>query len=181
VPSSDSNILSALNGINALPLSEFILQGTADLPFLKASSLKGFIDQCEKDLHDFHIPVISKDEYDKHYPQFARTYGKLKEGQLTGGNFFIYRREAFLKNVERVQQLIKNRKSPLKLASMLGIGLLVKFVTGTLDLPYAEKRFGKIFNNISVKAEMIPFADIFVDIDKAHEIPLIKAAWDLQN
>jgi len=41
--------------------------------------------------------------------------------------------------VKRADDLLGNRKSPLKVATILGLGTIFKAVTGTLDVPTSGK------------------------------------------
>jgi len=64
---------------------------------------------------------------------------KLKEGYFKLANGVLIRKDFFMREVKRADDLLGNRKSPLKVATILGLGTIFKAVTGTLDVPYIWK------------------------------------------
>ena len=72
-----------------------------------------------------------------------------------------------------LEQAYQARKSPLKLASMLGFGMVFKLILGklwptTLKLPELEKGVGQ-FLGMPVKGIQTPFASIGADIDNLEQ------------
>ena len=72
-----------------------------------------------------------------------------------------------------MQQGYDARKSPLKLATIVGLGTLFRLILGkvlpaTLPIPALEKAVGKVLQG-PVKAIITPYAEIGTDIDSPEQ------------
>jgi len=72
------------------------------------------------------------------------------------------------------EQLIGNRKSPLKQAKIIGLGVLFALFTRQLTLDDAIKRVCKRIG-IQGRAIVWPYAEACMDVDKPHQLELMRA------
>ncbi|MDS7278886.1 hypothetical protein NXG15_29740, partial [Klebsiella pneumoniae] len=70
-------------------------------------------------------PVIPVEKCYARFPKVKRTALKLKEGALTGGNLMLVRPQTLLPLKTHIASAYAARKSPLRLASLLGGGAIV--------------------------------------------------------
>lgn len=170
--SSKNLIDNVISGVKALESADFILIVAGDLPFINGKIIDGFIKECFQYPSSGYYPILEKGFLEKAYPGTERTYAKLKEGMFTGGNIFLVKAEVILSNEDFLRELLKARKSPFKLAGVVGFKLLLKALLGILTIEEAEKRISKIVN-APVKAIITHFPEIGIDIDKQEDIEYI--------
>ena len=70
---------------------------------------------------------------------------RLREGTFTGGNIFLVNPAIVSYCLITVEKIIDYRKSPLKLCTLLGLGLLVKFICGLLTIDMAQEQVLGLF------------------------------------
>ena len=71
------------------------------------------------------------------------------------------------------EQLIGNRKSPLKQASIIGLGTFFQVITRSITL---DDLVAKISNRIGIKGRAIqfPYAEPCMDVDKPHQLEMLR-------
>ena len=73
-----------------------------------------------------------------------------------------------------------DRKKPVKLARRLGIGMLLKYITGGLTLNIAFEHASKSLN-INAKPIILPFAEAAIDVDKPSDLELVTEILSKRN
>ncbi len=160
-----------LQGLSTAPEgAEEVLFVTGDIPWITPEVIEAFLQAAPQDV-DVVYPVIPKEVAESRFPGTKRTYVRLREGIVTGGNLFVARTEAVPRLKERAEILLAHRKSPVALARDVGLGLLLKLVTGRLTLPEAERRVGGLLG-IRGRAVIFPYAEAGVDVDKPEDLLL---------
>lgn len=160
-----------LNGLTTVPAGEErVLFVTSDIPWITPGALEAFLKGAPDDA-DVVYPVIPKEAAERRFPGTKRTYVRLREGTVTGGNLFLARVASVGRLKERAEVLLAHRKAPLKLARDVGLGLLLRLITGRLSLPQAEDRVGSLLG-IRGRAIMFPYAEAGVDVDKPEDLAL---------
>lgn len=149
--------------------SERLVVMTADLPDLTPEAIEHFLSVCSGDA-DLYYSVVPTAVCEAEYPNLKRTGIKLKEGSFTGGNMALFKRSALQQCLPRIQQAYDSRKSPLKLAKMLGYGTLLRMmgaqaIPALLDIPSIERAATR-FLGIKVEAAICQHSAIGTDIDK---------------
>lgn len=162
------NILQGLS--TAPPDAEMVMFVTSDIPWITPAVVEAFLAAAPQDV-DVVYPVIPRDVAERRFPGTKRTYVRLREGTVTGGNLFLARTSAVPRLKERAEVLLAHRKSPLTLAKDVGVGLLLRLVTGRLSLRQAEVRVGRILD-IRGRAIIFPYAEAGVDVDKPEDLAL---------
>lgn len=153
--------------LERFPEATRILVATADLPWLEAAAIDDLLEHAPKAALVY--PIVARAVSEARFPQAKRTYARLREGEFTGGNFFLLEPAAVPKLVPLVERFYAVRKAPLAAARLVGFGVLFKFVLGRLSLREAEARVGALAG-VSVKAYRTPFASIGADVDKASHL-----------
>ncbi|MBA3725724.1 MAG: NTP transferase domain-containing protein [Armatimonadetes bacterium] len=152
--------------------SETFLLSAADLPFLQASSVSGFLEDCDPKMA-LNFPIIPIEACARAYPGMKRTSMKVREGRFTGGNIALANTELMRRIFPVLEQAYANRKRPLKLALQVGIGTLLKVVAGQiipslLPLATLEKSVAA-FLGAHVRAVITEDADIGSDVDNLEQ------------
>ena len=145
---------------------------TCDHPLLTADMVETFIDGAEQSGADFALGLAPKTIIQPAYPHVKRTYLKFKDVHVSGCNLFYVKNEAGLEAIRFWQAAQNDRKKPWKLASRMGVGTLLRYLTGGLTLDgafaYASKRL-----KISAKPVLLPFAEAAIDVDKPSDLELV--------
>jgi len=171
VPAGKSFVESLGNGLKAVQSESFLLV-TADLPFLTREAVDDFITRCDP-TQLFNYPIIRMTDANAKFPQFKRTAMKLKEDEFTGGNILLVKTDLMKQILPRLDEAYANRKSPLKLGRMVGLGTLGRMLLGklfpaTLPIQALEKAVGGILGG-PVKGIITPYAEIGTDIDSPEQ------------
>ncbi len=166
---------NVLSGVNAHTDAKLVLIATADLPFLKGDSVRAITLLAQKVATDTGaeaiFPIVPVASCYREYPGIKRTSVKLKEGEFTGGNLMFVVPKSLLQQEKRLGDLYEARKSPLKLAGMLGYCVLARLILSRLSvlspptLPMLEEIFSRVIG-VRAKAIVCDFPDIATDLDR---------------
>jgi len=155
-------------GMSYLKSNGFLLVISADMPLITGLAIERFLKKCEKVEADLYYPIISRDEMDKKFPKTKRTYGRFKDGDYTGGNLGLIGSKMFEKNREFFEEIYLLRKSPFKLAQLLGFGFILKFLLGLATISEAEKKLSNLLGANGVA--IISDAEVGIDVDKDDDL-----------
>jgi len=128
VEAGASFIESLSRGLSQVTTEQFLLV-TADLPFLTAEAVAGFLDGCDAEAM-LNYPIIPVDRCEAAYPGMPRTTLKLAEGRFTGGNMSLMRTDLMRRELPKMEEAYALRKRPLALAAMVGYGTLARVLLG---------------------------------------------------
>lgn len=173
ISESDSMLANAANGFEAADPGRLCLVVSGDIPLLNADVVEEFIRLCAPYDHDFYYPVISRDTCLKHFPETERTYVRLKEGHITGGNIALVSPGWFMNNRDRLEMFISSRKKPLKLLRILPPSFIIKYLLKTLAVADLERAISSLLN-FKAKAVHCECIEIGVDVDKKSDLELVK-------
>lgn len=151
--------------------TEKLLIMPTDIPFINEEAVADFLNRSQQSDDDFYYPITSQEINEEAFPGVRRTYVRLRDGIFTGGNLFLLRSELIDDILDLLLKLVTRRKNPLAMARIFGLGLVWKFITRTLDISTAEKRFFQV-TGIRGKAIISPYAQIGVDVDKPSDLEL---------
>jgi len=157
------------------PKSEYVLVSSSDIPGITADMVDWLIETCMETKEDIYYGVIPRDVMEARYPGSNRTYTKLKDVQLCGADIHIshVRMAIDPEHLEMWEELIGNRKSPLKQAATIGFGTLLKVATRriTLDglVATVTKRIG-----ITGRPIIWKHAEPGMDVDKPHQLEILR-------
>jgi GTP:adenosylcobinamide-phosphate guanylyltransferase len=142
-----------------------ILITTADHALLTAPMVDYFCRSAEESTADFVAALATADTVLAAYPRSIRTFVRLGKTRVTGCNLYALRNERGLKLLARWQHLESARKKPWRLVAAFGLIPLLRFLTGTLDLPATLAIFSRKLA-VQVGAVFMPFPEAAIDVDK---------------
>ena len=145
-----------------------------DIPLVTPAGIRDFLSQCEQyPERQVFYPIIPKKACLALFPEAQRTYGKLPEGEFTGGNMMLLDKRVTINKQELGREIYALRKSPLRLANWLGWSFILKAVLHRLSISEAERRFSHIMHTPS-KAIITSYAEIGMDVDKPSDLKLVE-------
>ncbi|MFZ5897820.1 MAG: NTP transferase domain-containing protein [Bacillota bacterium] len=174
VEAGNSLMENAERGLAAERGSEHVLVATADIPLLPPEAVSDFIKRCGNREADLYYTVVSERVVAQKFPEAKRTYVRLREGRFTGGNIVLLRPSVFDKCRMVGEQFTANRKKPLKLARIIGVGFLLRYALGMLTLASAERKVTQLIG-ISGRVIESPYPEVAVDVDKLSDYELVQS------
>ncbi|MGZ9164320.1 MAG: NTP transferase domain-containing protein [Anaerolineales bacterium] len=176
-----ANIVAGVN--KALELNkrnEYVLVVSSDIPTIKPEMVDWLIETCMQTKDDLYYGVCPKDVMEARFPGSKRTFTHLKDMDVCGADMNITHVRMATEHLDMWEQLIGSRKSPLRSASIIGFGTLFKLATRQLTLDEAVSR---VCQRIGIKGRAIvwPYAEPCMDMDKPHQLELLRADLERQQ
>lgn len=150
---------------------------STDVPLLSPEAINDFLNQCEACDADLCYPIVRREVMEARFPGSGRTFTRLMEGAFCGGDIFRVRPRLVQGNVEFARSLTARRKSPWRLAKIIGLGVALRFATHRLRLLDAERRVSRILGG-SCKAIPSAYAELGMDVDKPRHLEVVERAMD---
>lgn len=182
--SSGENFIDSLKRGLENANGEKVLLVTVDIPFVTTQGLQEFLDAAPADA-DIAYPIIRSEACQEAFPDLPRTTLKLAEGEFTGGNIALISRSKMLQAIPVIERAYAARKSPLKLASIVGWDTLSAVLVGKLfpqklKIAQLEAKVSQ-FLGITVRGVISNDAAIGTDIDRYEHYRIITSLKDSQN
>ena len=155
------------------PKTEYVLVASSDIPGIKAEMVDWLIETCMQTKEDIYYGVIPREVMEMRYPGSNRTYTKLKDIQLCGADMHITHVSMATEHLDMWEELIGNRKSPLKQAATIGFGTLLRVATRSITLDELVLTVTKRLN-ITGRPIVWEHAEPGMDVDKPHQLELIR-------
>ncbi len=173
VPEKGGMLDNLAAGFNFVDISHLCLVVTGDIPLINVSVLEEYFALCAPYDQDFYYPILYRETFIERFPETERTYVRLKEGSVTGGNVCLLRPDWFLNNRKRLEMFISFRKKPLKLMRIMPLTLIAKYLRKNLTVSDLETYLSRL---LKLKARAIPCncVELGVDVDKISDLALIK-------
>lgn len=156
---------------------ERVLVVTADVPWLRGPSVDRFVREAGRD-HDLVYPVIGREACESAFPGMRRTWIRLAEGEVTGGNVLLGRPKALVAALPWVDRVTRARKEPWRLAAMVGPDVVVRLASRRASLPYLEGRVRDLLG-VEVRALRSDDASLGTDVDRLEHLPRTLDLTDL--
>lgn len=165
-------------GVEALDPKPFrVLVLPCDLPMITPQSIEEFLEQSLNPPVDLTYAYLSRKNSEAKYPDIHHTYARLKEGVFCGTGLFCIN-PYVVKNCEQFfNELSKNRKNLIALASLLGFGKIVKYVLGILSIKEIEGRLLEIMG-CSGRGMETTFAEAGFNVDVPEDLEIARRILD---
>jgi len=155
--------------------AEYVLLVSSDIPAIKGEMVDWVVKTGLEAKVDVVYNVIPREVMEKRFPGSKRTWTKLKDMEVCGGDMNVGRLKTIVGDDTDLWEKITNaRKSPLKQAALIGFGTAFQLLTGNLTLQKAETSIMTRLN-ITGKAIACPYAEVGMDVDKPHQLEIMRA------
>lgn len=154
--------------------NKYVLIVSSDIPAIKPEMVDWLVDTCMQTKDDLYYGVCARETMENRFPDSKRTWTHLKGMDVCGSDISISHVRMATEHLDMWEQLIGNRKSPLKQASIIGFGTLFSLFTRQLTL---EDAVARVSGRIGIKGRAIlwPYAEPCMDVDKPHQLELLRA------
>ncbi|NLY91488.1 MAG: NTP transferase domain-containing protein [Firmicutes bacterium] len=174
IPPGERMIDSLIHAIQHVQPTGYVLVVASDIPFITKEAIRDFLASCRRRPAEVYYPFVPKTVVHAKYPTTKRTFVRLKEATVTGGNVFLIQPRILLAYRDRIEQAIALRKRPIKLCRLLGFKFLVKLLTGQLQVAEIEARVEEILQ-VRGAGILSMYPEIGVDVDKPSDLLLARA------
>jgi GTP:adenosylcobinamide-phosphate guanylyltransferase len=173
VEGTDSIVTNALLAMENFKNDKQVLITTSDIPMLTVEALEDFINKALDMNADLCYSVVDKRVNDMKYPEVKRTYARLREGQFTGGNIFLFNPAVTDKCKAFIEQMLEYRKNPAKMAMVLGVGFLIRMALGILTITAVQKKTERL---LGIKGAVVisGYPEVGNDVDKVSDIQFVE-------
>jgi len=169
VVSDGSLMQNLLAGVDSFRVERPTLITTGDIPALTGEAVDDFIALSLSSGADFTYPLIRREDMIEQFPGSERTFVKLKNGPITGGNMMLINPDLSHRNREIGQQLFDTRKNAFQMARVIGLRFVAKLAIGRLEVPEVEAKMEQLLGGKSA-AIYTGFASIGADVDKPADV-----------
>jgi len=176
-----ANIVAGVNkAIELNRKTEYVLLVSSDIPALKGEMVDWLVDSSTQTRDDIYYGVCPQEVMEARYPASNRTYTKLKDMQVCGADINIIHVSMTNEHLDTWEQLIGNRKSPLRQAGVIGWDTLFQLFTRQFTLQALVERASE---RIGIKGRAIIWsqAEPCMDVDKPHQLEIMRGDLALQK
>lgn len=169
-----SNIVAGVNkSLELDKKNKYVLVVSSDIPTLKPDMVDWLVEKSQETKDDLYYGVCPREVMEARFPGSKRTYTKLKDMELCGADMHVSHVTMATEHLDMWESLIGNRKNPLKQASIIGLGIFFQVFTKSITL---DDLVVKVSNRIGIKGRAIqfPYAEPCMDIDKPHQLEMLR-------
>ena len=163
--------MSLRNGLADLPPDDLAIVVASDLPILSTAAVDDFISRAKDIDPDIGYGCLEKSVHMARFPEVPHTWARLRDGTFCGGGIIAIKPRV-LPHLERfIEKLGHARKNPLRLASLFGWDMVLRFALGRLSIAQAEQRASRLLG-APARAIVSPYAETGVNVDRISDIEL---------
>ena len=182
-PAGETNIQTVRSGLSQTADSNAILFLPVDTPLIARVHLKQFIRAVAERANGevwFAAGLSPRKDVEDFAPIAPYKFLSLKEGQFASGALFAASRKGFESALNQIEAIAGSRKSKLGMLLKVGIGTLVNYKLGRLDLKTAERLAERLLGGV---AHIVPDCHpaTTLDYDDATDLEFIRKNWERLN
>ena len=177
LPNQGSMLENVRAGISKVleinPDAHHALIVSSDIPTITAEMVDWAVNTTMQTDEDLYYNVISRQVMEARFPNSKRSYTRLKDVEVCGGDMNVVRTLTVTQNDELWRRIIAARKNVLKQAALLGYDTLFLLFFRLVTLDQAVKKVTRRIN-MTGKAILCPYAEVGMDVDKPHQLELVR-------
>jgi GTP:adenosylcobinamide-phosphate guanylyltransferase len=159
-------------GVN--PDSRHVALVSSDIPAITAPIVDWVVKNAMETDDDVYYQVITREVMEARFPGANRSFVRLKDFEVCGGDLNVARTSMVTENNELWDRIIAARKNAFKQAALLGYDTLLLLLFRAITLQGAVKKVAKRLN-LTGQAVVCPYAEVAMDVDKPHQLELLRA------
>ena len=176
-PSTDDIILNFQRGADAVlehnPSAESVAVVSSDIPLITVDGINWIINSSLAGNDDLYYCVVEQGQMEKRFPESARSYVKLRDMNVCGGDLAVINLELYKSKKDFWRKIFEARKSYLHQARLIGFDILILLLMRRLTFSDTVKRVTHRLD-ITGQGLICPFPEIAMDIDKPHQLELAR-------
>lgn len=177
-PSRGSMLENIRAGVNEVikfnPDSRHVVLVSSDIPTITPEIVDWVVDNAMQTDLDIYYQVVTRQVMESRFPGSNRSYVRLKDMEVCGGDLNLARTSMVNENNELWDRIIAARKSAFKQAALLGYDTLLLLLLRAISLDAGVKKVTKRLN-VTGQAVVCPYAEVAMDVDKPHQLELLRS------
>jgi GTP:adenosylcobinamide-phosphate guanylyltransferase len=155
------------------PGTQQLLAVAGDIPAVTPEMVDWMVERVRESDHDLYYNVVERKVMEARFPGSKRSYTRLKDMEVCGGDMNAIRASIATDDKTLYQRLIAARKSSMRQASLLGFDTLLFLLLHQLSLADAARVASKRLE-IDGRAIVCPYPEIGMDVDKPHQLEMLR-------
>jgi NDP-sugar pyrophosphorylase family protein len=169
------NVRSGVEKILELnPSSKHVVVASSDIPAITPEIVEWVVKTASGTDEDIYYNLITKEVMEKRFPNSKRSFTRLKDVQVCGGDINVIRALAVTGNDELIKRITDSRKNAFKQAALIGYDTLLLLLLRRITVEGAVKKVTSRLN-ITGRAILCPYAEVGMDVDKPHQLEILRA------
>jgi GTP:adenosylcobinamide-phosphate guanylyltransferase len=156
------------------PQAQFVLLVSSDIPAITPEMVDWAVSAALETDEDVYYNLITREVMEARFPTSKRSYVRLKDMEVCGGDMNVIQSKMVTENDEIWEKIIASRKNAFKQAALLGYDTLLLLLFRLITLEGAVKKVTRRLN-LSGRAILSPYAEIGMDVDKPHQLEIMRA------
>jgi GTP:adenosylcobinamide-phosphate guanylyltransferase len=177
-PASDDIIQNFQRGAEAVlehnPEAKSVVVVSSDIPMLTGEGVNWVINKSLASNEDIYYCVVDQNQMEKRFPDSARSYVKLRDMNVCGGDLSVINLDLYKSRKEFWRKIFEARKSYLHQASLIGFDILILLLLRRVTFEDLVKKVTQRLD-ITGKGLICPFPELAMDIDKPHQVEIARA------
>jgi GTP:adenosylcobinamide-phosphate guanylyltransferase len=157
-----------------------VLVVSSDIPGITPGIVDWVVQTAQETNDDVYYYVIPRQAMETRYPGSKRSYTRLKDVEVCGGDINVIRSLTVTQDEELWKRLIAARKNVFKQAALLGYDTLILLLLRRITMAEAVKRASQRLR-ISGRGVLCPYAEVGMDVDKPHQLEIMRADLEKRN
>ena len=178
VPSQGDMIDNVRAGVNKVleinPQAGHVIIVSSDIPAITAEMIDWLVNASSDSDLDLYYTVIERRVMEERFPTSKRSYVRLKDVEVCGGDVNIIRASLASSGSDIWSRLIAARKNALKQAALIGFDTLLLLLFHAVTIDKAVDKVTKRLN-ITGRAVICPYAETGMDVDKPNQLEILRA------
>jgi len=147
---------------------------SADAPLVTGEMLDWMRERALEGGADVTVCTVERSVMEARFPGAKRTYVRLRDAELCGGDVAAFRLAIADHGVELAERLVRARKHPWQIAAIVGPGTLAALMAGRLTLAQALRALNARLD-LKLNVLVSPYAEMAMDVDKPEQLALVRA------
>ncbi len=156
------------------PKEKYVLFVSSDIPGITGPMVDWLVRTCMQTKDDLYYNVIRREAMEERFPTSKRTYTRLKDMEVCGGDMNMARAAIVDQNSDFWSRVLEARKNPAAQAALIGLDIIIKFLFRQLTIDDVIQR---VASQLGLKGRAIicPFPEVGMDVDKPHQLEIMRA------
>ena len=176
-PATDDIILNFRSGAEAVlehnPDEKSVAVVSSDIPLISSKIVNWVINSSLDTNDDLYYCVVEQSQMEKRFPNSARSYVKLRDMNVCGGDLAVINMELYKSREDFWRKIFEARKSYLHQARLIGFDILILLLLRKLTFTDTVERVTRRLD-ITGQGLICPYPEIAMDIDKPHQLEIAR-------
>jgi len=155
------------------PGAHHVTVASSDIPGITPEKVDWVVNTAMQTDDDVYYCVVSRQVMESRFPSSNRSYVRLKDVEVCGGDMNVIRSVLVEGNDELWERIVDARKNAFKQAALLGYDTLLMLLLRMITLEGAARKVSKRIK-LQGRVLLCPYAEIAMDVDKPHQFEIMR-------